>query len=35
MPKWVTQLLVPLLCGVLLLLGVVAVNSLLRALFPR
>jgi hypothetical protein len=33
MPKWVTQILAPLLCGVLLLLGVVALNSLLRGYF--
>ena len=33
MPKWVTQILAPLVCGVLLLLGVVALNSLLRGHF--
>jgi hypothetical protein len=33
MPKWVTQILAPLLCGILLLLGVVALNSLLRGYF--
>ena len=33
MPKWVTQILLPLLCGVLLLLGVVALHSVLRAHF--
>ena len=33
MPKWMTQILAPLICGVLLLLGVVALNSLLRGHF--
>jgi hypothetical protein len=33
MPKWVSHILAPLLCGALLLLGVVALNSLLRGHF--
>jgi hypothetical protein len=33
MPKWIVQILAPLLCGALLLLGVVALNSFLRAYF--
>jgi hypothetical protein len=31
MPKWVTQILAPLACGALLLLGIIGLNALLRA----